>query len=162
MEVIRMYRGLLEESGRKSEESFAFQFEEAYYATLGLLYESHPRFAGGAFGSILRRVDKFLKEPLSSAYKERERRADLVEKASVVLDRQVEKVKRRGIRHPFVKNFVLARCNPLTRARKTLPSFDTALKRLTENLENFDADAVRYDDVARAGVMVAAASGGGA
>jgi ParB family transcriptional regulator, chromosome partitioning protein len=160
MEVIRMYRGLLEESGRKSEESFAFQFEEAYYATLGLLYEAHPRFAGGAFGSILRRVDKFLKEPLSSAYKERERRAELVERASGVLDRQVEKVKRRGIRHPFVKNFVLARCNPLTRARKTLPSFDTALKRLTENLENFDAGAVRYDEVARAGVMVAAASGG--
>jgi ParB family chromosome partitioning protein len=161
MEVIRMYRGLLDESGRRSEESFAFQFEEAYYATLGLLYEAHPRFAGGAFGSILRRVDKFLKEPLSSAYRERERRAELVEKASGVLDRQVEKVKRRGIRHPFVKNFVLTRCNPLTRARKTLPSFDTALKRLTENLEKFDADAVRYDDVARAGVMVAAASGAG-
>ncbi|HMC81619.1 MAG TPA: ParB N-terminal domain-containing protein [Candidatus Polarisedimenticolia bacterium] len=161
MEVIRMYRGLLGESGRKSEESFAFQFEEAYYATLGLLYEAHPRFAGGAFGSILRRVDKFLKDPLSSAYKERERRAALVEKASGVLDRQVEKVKRRGIRHPFVKNFVLARCNPLTRARKTLPSFDTALRRLTENLEKFDADTVRYDDVARAGVMVAAASGAG-
>ena len=160
-EVIRMYRGLLGESGRKSEESFAFQFEEAYYATLGLLYEAHPRFAGGAFGSILRRVDKFLKDPLSSAYKERERRAALVEKASGVLDRQVEKVKRRGIRHPFVKNFVLARCNPLTRARKTLPSFDTALRRLTENLEKFDADTVRYDDVARAGVMVAAASGAG-
>jgi len=158
LEVIRMYRGLLEEEGKKHEESFSFQFEEAYFATLGLLYEKHPRFAGGAFGSILRRVDKFLKEPLSSAYEERERRAAMVEKASGILDRQVEKVKKRGIRHPFVKNFVLARCNPLTRARKTVPSFDTALKRLTENLENFDADAVRYDDVARAGVMAAAAA----
>jgi len=158
LEVIRMYRGLLEEEGKKHEESFSFQFEEAYFATLGLLYEKHPRFAGGAFGSILRRVDKFLKEPLSSAYEERERRAAMVEKASGILDKQVEKVKKRGIRHPFVKNFVLARCNPLTRARKTVPSFDTALKRLTENLENFDADAVRYDDVARAGVMAAAAA----
>jgi ParB family transcriptional regulator, chromosome partitioning protein len=158
LEVIRMYRGLLEESGKKHEDSFAFQFEEAYYATLGLLYEGHPRFAGGAFGSILRRVDKFLKEPLKEAYQERRRRADLVEKASAILDKQVEKVKRRGIRHPFVKNFVLARCNPLTRARKTLPSFDTALKRLIENLESFDASSVRYDEVARAGVMVAAAS----
>jgi ParB family transcriptional regulator, chromosome partitioning protein len=158
LEVIRMYRGLLEEEGRKHEDSFAFQFEEAYYATLGLLYEAHPRFAGGAFGSILRRVDKFLKEPLKDAYEERQRRAALVDKASGILDKQVEKVKRRGIRHPFVKNFVLARCNPLTRARKTLPSFDTALRRLIENLENFDANAVRYDEVARAGVMVAAAS----
>ena len=158
LEVIRMYRGLLEEEGKKHEDSFAFQFEEAYYATLGLLYENHPRFAGGAFGSILRRVDKFLKEPLKDAFEERQRRAALVEKASGILDKQVEKVKRRGIRHPFVKNFVLARCNPLTRARKTLPSFDTALKRLIDNLENFDANAVRYDEVARAGVMVAAAS----
>src|SRR3989475_1164514 len=161
LEVIRMYRGLLDEAGRRHEDSFAFQFEEAYFATLGLLYEKHPRFAGGAFGSILRRVDKFQKEPLPAAYEERERRAALVEKASAILDKQVEKVKRRGIRHPFVKNFVLARCNPLTRARKTLPSFDTALRRLTENLEKFDADTVRYDDVARAGVMVAAASGAG-
>ena len=158
LEVIRMYRGLLEESGRKQEDSFAFQFEEAYYATLGLLYEAHPRFAGGAFGSILRRVDKFLKEPLKEAYEERKRRAEMVERASGILDKQVEKVKRRGIRHPFVKNFVLARCNPLTRARKTLPGFDTALKRLIENLEKFDADSVRYDEVARAGVMVAAAA----
>ena len=53
---------------------------------------------------------------------------------------------------------VLARCNPLTRARKTLPSFDTALKRLIQNLESFDADAVRYDEVARAGVFAAAAA----
>jgi len=156
LEVIRMYRGLLEREGRKPEDSFAFQFEEAHYATLGLLYEAHPRFAGGAFGSILRRVDRFLKEPISAAYKERERRAAIVDKASAVLDRQVEKVKRRGIRHPFVKNFILARCNPLTRARKTLPTFNTALVRLTENLEKFDAEAVRYDDVARAGVMAAA------
>jgi ParB family chromosome partitioning protein len=156
LEVIRMYRGLLAEQGRRHEDSFSFQFEEAYFATLGLLYEAHPRFAGGAFGSILRRVDKFQKEPLREAYAERERRAALVEKASQILDKQVEKVKRRGIRHPFVKNFVLARCNPLTRARKTLPSFDTALKRLIENLEAFEADSVRYDQVARAGVMAAA------
>jgi ParB family transcriptional regulator, chromosome partitioning protein len=158
LEVIRMYRGLLEEGEKRHEDSYAFQFEEAHFATLGLLYEKHPRFAGGAFGSILRRVDRFLKEPLSAAYRERERRADLVDRAAAVLDRKVEKVKRRGIRHPFVKNFVLARCNPLTRARKTVPSFDTALKRLTENLEAFDADAVRYDDVARAGVSAAAAA----
>jgi ParB family chromosome partitioning protein len=156
LEVIRMYRGLLAEQGRRHEDSFSFQFEEAYFATLGLLYEAHPRFAGGAFGSILRRVDKFQKEPLREAYAERERRAALVEKASQILDKQVEKVKRRGIRHPFVKNFVLARCNPLTRARKTLPSFDTALRRLIENLEAFEADSVRYDQVARAGVMAAA------
>src|SRR4030095_7218552 len=157
LEVIRMYRGLLAGHGRRNEDSFSFQFEEAYYATLGLLYEAHPRFAGGAFGSILRRVDKFQKEPLRGAYAERERRPACVEKASQILDKQVEKVKRRGIRHPFVKNFVLARCNPLTRARKTIPSFDPALQRVRENLEAFEASAVPYDGVGRAGGVVAGA-----
>src|SRR2546425_2605042 len=129
MEVIRMYRGLLDESGRKSEESFAFQFEEAYYATLGLLYEAHPRFAGGAFGSILRRVDKFLKDSLSSAYKERERRAALVEKASGVLDRQGQEGEGRGDRGPLLEKFFLARCQPPHPPPQTLPAFQPAATR---------------------------------
>ena len=52
-----------------------------------------------------------------------------------------------------MKNYVLARTNPLTRARKTLPSFDKALQTLLANIEAFDVDAVKYQDVQRAGVM---------
>ncbi len=158
LEVIRMYRGLLEEHGSASEEDYAFQFEAPHFITLGLLYEANARFAGGAFAPLLRRVDKFLKQPLSKAYAERERRAGLVREADAVLADVVAKIKKRGINHPYVKNFVLARTTPLTRARKTLPSFDQTFERLKDNLEKFDPGKVRYDEVARSAVFAAPAS----
>ncbi|MEK7367233.1 MAG: ParB N-terminal domain-containing protein, partial [candidate division NC10 bacterium] len=122
LEVIRMYRGLMEQEGGKSEEAFAFQFEAPHFITLGLLYEKKPRFAGGAFAPILKRVDRFLKAGLGKAYAEREGRAGRVEEADRVLDDVVKRIKQRGIAHPYVKNFVLARCNPFSRARKSLPT----------------------------------------
>ena len=59
-------------------------------------------------------------------------------------------MKHRGITHPYVKNFVMARCNPLTRARKTLPSFDQAWAKVQAALEKFDVDRIRTEDIARA------------
>ncbi|MBI3015473.1 MAG: ParB N-terminal domain-containing protein [Candidatus Tectomicrobia bacterium] len=153
LEVIRMYRGLMEAEGGKSEESFAFQFEQPHFITLGLLYEKHPRFAGGAFAPILKRVDKFLKDSLVKSYRQRQERADLVDAASEVLDEVVAKIKKRGINHPYVKNFVLARCNPLTRARKTVPTFEQTFTKLTDALQKFDPGKLRMEDIARAAVM---------
>ncbi len=153
LEVIRMYRGLMEERGKDTEEAFAFQFEEPHFITLGLLYEKNARFAGGAFASILRRVDRFLKQPLRAAYPTREERAARVGEADAILKDIVEKLKRRGIRHPFVKNFVLARCTPLTRARKTVPGFDQAFTRLIKSLESFDVANVAREDIQRSAIM---------
>jgi ParB family chromosome partitioning protein len=153
LEVIRMYRGLLEGGSTGDEGDFAFQFEEPHYITLGLLYEKNARFAGGAFSPILRRVDKFLKSRLKTAYATREERAARVAEADVALKKVVDALKRRGINHPFVKNFVLARCNPLTRARKTVPGFDQALDRLIRSLESFDVKKIRQEDIARSSVM---------
>jgi ParB family chromosome partitioning protein len=158
LEVIRMYRGLRDEDGRSTEEDYAFQFEAAYLITLGLLYEGKPRFAGGAFAPILRRVDKFLKQPLARAYGERERRAGMVEAADAALTDVVAKLKKRGISHPYVKNYVLARTTPLGRTRKTLPSFEQTFERLRENLERFDPGKVRYEEIARVAVFAAPAS----
>ncbi len=155
LEVIRMYRALQVQEGDRSEESFAFQFEEAYYITLGLLYERHPRFAGGAFSPILRRVDRFLRPPLAKAYQERQDRAEQVEAADALLGDVVVRIKKRGINHPYIKNFVLARCNPLTRARKTVPGFQEALEKLHRSLERFDVDRIRMEEIARAAVMSA-------
>ncbi len=155
LEVIRMYRGLLEEGSKAAEEDFAFQFEAPHFVTLGLLYEARPRFAGGAFAPLLRRVDRFLKTPLPKAFAEREHRAALVRAADDALADVVAKVRKRGVNHPYVKNYVLARTTPLTRARKTLPSFDQTFERLRENLEAFDPSKVRLDDIARASVFAA-------
>jgi ParB family transcriptional regulator, chromosome partitioning protein len=154
LEVIRMYRGLMEEHPRATEEDYSFQFESPHFITLGLLYEKNARFAGGAFAPIVRRVDKFLKPAFPRAFEERQERAELVGAADDVLGRVVARIKKRGINHPYVKNYLLARTTPLTRARKTLPSFEVTFRKLAENLEGFDVGRVRYEDVARSAIMV--------
>ena len=153
LEVIRMYRALTERAPRDSEEDYAFQFESAHLITLGLLYEENRRFAGGAFAPMLRRVDKFLKIALPRGLEERQHRAELVRVADEALADVVSQLKKRGLRHPYVKNFVLARATPLTRARKTLPSFEVTFRKLTENLREFDVAKIRYDDIARSALM---------
>ena len=158
LEVIRMYRGALAEKPTSTEEDWAFQFESAHLITLGLLYEQNRRFAGGAFAPILRRVDKFLKVGLRKGLEEREARAGLVRAADETLASVVAKVKKRGINHPYVKNYLLARTTPLTKARKTLPSFEQTFKKLRDNLEDFDVSKVRYDEIQRSAIMLAPAA----
>lgn len=158
LEVIRMYRGLVAEEPSKGEEDYAFQFEAPHFITLGLLYEANPRFAGGAFAPILRRVDKFLKGAFPKTLAEREERAALVRGADEALGDVVARLKKRGISHPYVKNFVLARTTPLTRQRKTLPSFDQTFKKLAANIEAFDVARVRYEDIQRAAIVAAPAA----
>jgi len=155
LEVIRMFRGLLEDGTRKAEEDFAFQFEEPHFITLGLLYEKYPRFSGSVHAPILKRVDAFLKHTLTKAYEERQHRAGLVERADTLLTQVVARLKKRGIVHPYVKNFVMARVNPLTRARKTLPSFDQTWEKVQSSLEKFDPEAVKPEEIARAAVASA-------
>ena len=159
LEVIRMYRGLVTEEPDAGEEDYAFQFESPHFVTLGLLYEQNTRFAGGAFAPMLRRVDKFLKGKFPKTLEDRVARAELVQEADEALGRVVAKIKKRGINHPYVKNYVLARTTPLTRQRKTLPSFDQTFKKLKENLEAFDVSKVRYEDVQRAAVVAPPAAG---
>jgi len=158
LEVIRMYRGALGEQPTSTEEDWAFQFESAHLITLGLLYEQNKRFAGGAFAPILRRVDKFLKVGLRKGLEEREERAGLVRAADETLAAVVAKVKKRGINHPYVKNYLLARTTPLTKARKTLPSFEQTFKKLRDNLEEFDVAKVRYDEIQRSAIMLSPAA----
>jgi ParB family chromosome partitioning protein len=157
LEVVRMYRGLAEEQPRTGEEDWTFQFEAPHYVTLGLLYEENRRFAGGAFAPILKRVDRFLKGKLPQTLEERRGRAGKVRAADEALGRAVAALKRHGISHPYVKNYVLARTSPLTRARKTVPSFDQAFSRLVSAIDGFDVAKVRYEDVQRAAVFSAPA-----
>src|SRR5215831_8924401 len=57
LEVIRIYRGLVDEDASRPESQFAFYLEEAALITLGVCYERVPRFGGGAYHSILRRLE---------------------------------------------------------------------------------------------------------
>ncbi len=157
LEVIRMYRSLAEERPKSEEDDYAFQFEAPHLITLGLLYEENRRFAGGAFAPILKRVDKFLKGKLGETLETRVARAGKVRAVDEALAKVVAALKKRGISHPFVKNYVLARTTPLTRQRKTLPSFDQTFTRLLSALEGFDTSKVRYEDVQRSSVYGAPA-----
>ena len=158
LEVIRMYRGLVAEEPSRGEEEYAFQFEAPHFITLGLLYETNKRFAGGAFAPILRRVDRFLGGTFPKTLREREERAAMVRAADEVLNEVVARIKKRGISHPYVKTFVLARTTPLTRQRKTLPGFDQTFKKLKANLEEFDVAKVRYEDIQRSAIVAAPAA----
>ncbi|MBI2215701.1 MAG: chromosome partitioning protein ParB [Candidatus Rokubacteria bacterium] len=157
LEVIRMYRSLVEEQPQTTEEDWSFQLESAHFITLGLLYERNKRFAGGAFAPILRRVDRFLKLRLPKGLPEREERAELVRATDEALGVVVAKLKKRGINHPYVKTFVLARATPLTKARKTLPPFDQTFRKLRDGIEGFDVSKVRYEDIQRSAIMAAPA-----
>jgi ParB family chromosome partitioning protein len=152
LEVVRMYRGLREQQPRHGETDYAFQFEAPHLITMGILYEENKRFAGGAFAPILKRVDKFLDGTFAKTQDTREERAGAVKAADAALGTAVAALKKRGISHPFVKNYVLARTSPLTRQRKTLPSFDQTFAKLRANIEAFDIAKVRYEDVQRAGI----------
>jgi ParB family transcriptional regulator, chromosome partitioning protein len=157
LEVIRMCRGLAEDQPKTTEDDWSFQFESPHFITLGVLYEENRRFAGGAFAPILKRVDKFLKGPLKQTLGEREERAAKVKAADEALAVAVAALKKRGISHPYVKNYVLARTSPLTRARKTLPSFDQTFTKLAAAIRDFDVAAVKYQDVQRASTFAAPA-----
>ena len=136
LEVIRMYRSLADEHPTSTEEAWAFQFESAHFITLGLLYETNKRFAGGAFAPILRRVDSPSEIHATRGTRGSERSGrNWCAAADEALTAVVAKVKKRGINHPYVKNYLLARTTPLTRARKTLPSFEQTFKKLRENLD---------------------------
>src|SRR5258707_5023177 len=77
LEVIRIYRGLLDEDAARPESSFAFYLDEAALVTLGICYERVPRFGGGAYHPILRRLEGFTDEPLRTAFKDHQKRATM-------------------------------------------------------------------------------------
>jgi len=157
LEVIRMYRGLAEERPSTGEKDWAFQFEAPHFITLGLLYEENKRFAGGAFAPILKRVDGFLPGKLPATLETRRGRAERVKAADVALAGAVAALKKRGIKHPYVKNYVLARTSPLTRARKSLPSFDKTFDMLVSRIEAFDVTKVKTEDIQKASTFAAPA-----
>ena len=157
LEVIRMYRARLEEHPRRAEKEFAFEFERAHFITLGLLYEKKPKFSGGAYAPILSRVDNFLAQPLKEAIGEREERAGQVERADELVTDLVAQGKKRGLVHPYLKNFIIARSNPLTRARKTIPTCNAALNSLIKALSEFDLDKIHFGQI-RAAAQIAAAT----
>src|SRR6202042_2600661 len=70
LEVIRMARSLARKQPGAKETQFADQFESAELLTLGIIYENLPRFAGGAYSPLLRKVDRFSTRALPAGLRE--------------------------------------------------------------------------------------------
>ncbi|HVA78915.1 MAG TPA: ParB N-terminal domain-containing protein [Candidatus Binataceae bacterium] len=156
LEVIRMYRARMEQDSHRAEKDYAFEFERAHFITLGIMYEKKPRFSGGVFAPLLSRVDNFLAKPLAAAFEDRTERAAQIERADELLVELVAQGKKRGLMHPYLKNFIVARSNPLTRARKNLPTCKAALTSLIKALEDFDLGKIHYGQIRDAAQIVAA------
>ena len=151
LETIRMLRALAEQQRSRVEREFAFEFEQPAFLTLGAAYESRPRLGGGAYHSLLRRIDDFLDEPLPRAMKERTRRGARILEIDDDVGAIVNKLKKRGFTSPYLRPFVVARINPIRFSKSTEFDFDEVLGRMQKNAEKFNVDRVRQEDVVRAG-----------
>jgi ParB family transcriptional regulator, chromosome partitioning protein len=150
LEVIRIYRGLVEEDAKRPESQFAFYLEEAALVTLGVCYERMPRFGGGVYNPILRRLETFTDEPLRSAIKEHERIAGLVLDLDEKVAGVVSKLKERGLVSPYLRAFVVARVNPLRWIKDEPPPIEDVLKTMRERVGKFNVEKIKPQDLAGA------------
>jgi ParB family transcriptional regulator, chromosome partitioning protein len=150
IEVARMYRDLAALSD-ESESHYELEFEESSLVTLGFAYEQRGRLAGGTYNPVLRKVDHWVSGTLSTALAERERRAALVLALDDAVSAAVAKLKEKGLQSPYLKNFVVARINPLRFIKGDLPSFDDLLQGMTQKALKMDAEKVKPGDLAKAG-----------
>ncbi|HXT69972.1 MAG TPA: ParB/RepB/Spo0J family partition protein [Vicinamibacterales bacterium] len=149
LETIRMARALALDSDA-TEESYAFEFEQPSFLTLGICYQERPRFSGGAYQSILKKTDAFQGESMDKALKERERRGKKVLKLDDAVAAVVEKLKARGLTSPYLKAFVVARVNYTRFVKSPAVDFDEAFDKITASALKFNVEKIKQDDVAKA------------
>jgi len=109
-----------------------------------------PRFGGGVYHPILRRLETFTDEPLRSAIKDHEKRSgmvlDLEEKVAGV----VKKLKERGLVSPYLRSFVVARINPLRWIKGEPPPLEEVLKTMRERVGKVNIEKIKPQDLAGA------------
>jgi ParB family chromosome partitioning protein len=150
LEVVRMYRDLAGTLD-PTETEMALEFEEPALVTLGFAYEERGRLSGGAYAPILKKVDELRDEKLSRALAERERRAKVVLELDDAVAEAVKRLKEKGFDSPYLKNFVVARVNPLRFMKGKAPPFDELFETMTKRARGMDAGKIRGEDVARSG-----------
>jgi ParB family transcriptional regulator, chromosome partitioning protein len=154
LEVIRMARSLAKTSGHTDESAFAAQFEAPEFLTLGFIYEANARFGGGAYTALLKKVDRFAKRPLAQSLRERAGLAARLETIDGQVKRIVGELQKRGFKSPYLRNYVVARLNPVrfhrTKKDDTKPAmpFGEALTRMTAAARKFNVGSVSNADLA--------------
>jgi ParB family chromosome partitioning protein len=151
LEVIRITRGLLAEDATRPESAFAFYLEDPALVTIGVCYERHPRFAGGAYHPILRRTEHFSDASLAAAIAVHEKLAGAVLELDEKVVAAVEKLRARGLTSPYLRSFVVARVNPLRWIKGELPPAEKVIAQMGEKAAKFNAEKVKQEDLARMG-----------
>ena len=150
LEVIRIYRGLIDEDASRKESQFAFYLEEASFVTMGLCYEKNPRFSGAVYNSFVRRLTAFSDESLSKSLKAHEKVADMLMQLDERVAEVVQKLKAKGFVSPYLKSFVVARSNPL-RFMKEPPELEDLIKTIRAKVERFNVDKIKQSDIVASG-----------
>jgi ParB family chromosome partitioning protein len=154
LEVIRMARSLAKSRGREPENRFAAEFEAPELLTLGVVYESSPRFAGGAYSAFLKKVDRFSDRGLAASLRAREDHAARLQEIDARVKSLVAGLTARGFKSPYLRNYVVARINPVRfhKAKKgvTAPPMPLAqaLTRMAAAARTFNLGSVNNSDLA--------------
>ncbi len=144
LEVIRMARNLAKVERGVRESDHAAEFEAAELLTLGIVYERDARFAGGAYSSFLKKVDRFSSKPLAKSLTEREAWASRLVEIDIEVKRIVAKLQAQGLKSPYLRNYVVARINPV-RFHKVKKGDDTPPMKIAAALTRMAAAAKRFD-----------------
>jgi ParB family chromosome partitioning protein len=149
-----MARSLAKRHGTSKESEYSAQFESAELLTLGIVYEKSSRFAGGAYGSFLKKVDRFSERTLAASLREREGLAARLLDIDAHAKRIIETLQTRGFKSPYLRNYVVARINPVrfhkVKKGDTKPAMPLAqaLTRMAAAAKNFKIDSVSNADLA--------------
>ncbi|HEY5939967.1 MAG TPA: hypothetical protein VIT87_04050 [Gemmatimonadales bacterium] len=149
LEVIRL-ADLLAGSESRPEKDYEIEFEEPALLTLGLCYQENGRFAGGAYHSILRRVEKWEASALPKALEMRRQRAARILELDAAVTEAMKALKERGFESPYLRPFVVARINPI-RFKRGPADVDETIETMLAAAKRFDTGKVRADQVAKAG-----------
>ena len=154
LEVIRMARSLAKRQAQTREAQFSAQFEAPELLTLGVVYEKSPRFAGGAYSSFLKKVDRFSDRTLPATLREREGFASRLVEIDSQVKRIVATLQTRGFKSPYLRNYVVARINPVrfhkVKKGDTKPPMPIAqaLVRMAAAAKGFNVGSVSNADLA--------------
>ena len=120
--------------------------------SLGFAYEKRGRLAGGTYNPVLRKVDHWvLGDARRGAWPSASGAPIVILAFDDAVNAAVARLKEKGLQSPYLKNFVVARVNPLRFIKGDPPSFDDLLATMTQRASKIDGDKIKAGELAKAG-----------
>lgn len=149
-----MARSLAQRHPASKELDYGREFESPEFITLGMVYEKSSRFAGGAYSSFLKKVDRFSPRTLAASLREREGFASRLLEIDALTKQIIDSLQKRGFKSPYLRNYVVARINPVRfhkpkkgDAAPPMP-LAPALTRMAAAAKKFNVESVSNADLA--------------